>query len=65
MDHRAALQLDIAMLAIQIAALPRMLLLKTDKDSTSLAELRYVARYITRRIRGRNVVPRQPRLSGQ
>jgi len=64
-QHPAALHIEIAILAILIAALGRMLLLKTDKDSTSLAELRHVARDMTPRIRGRNVVPRQPRVSSQ
>jgi hypothetical protein len=63
--HRAAFHIDLANLALVIAALARMEYLKKEKDSAALAELRHVARYTTPRICGHNVVPRQPRLSTQ
>lgn len=63
--HRAAFHIDLANLALMIAALARMEYLKREKDSADLAELRYVARFTTPRIFGRNIVPRRPHLSTQ
>jgi hypothetical protein len=63
--HRAAFHIDLAILALMIAALARMEHLKQEKDSADLAQLRHVARYTTPRICGRDVVPRRPRLSPQ
>jgi len=63
--HRAAFHIDLAILALMIAALARMEYLKRVKDSAALAELLYVARFMTPRILGRNIVPRRPQLSAQ